>query len=422
MDFEISDKHLKKYPHFDQILAPDELLAIVKDPERVAANAFLPFLQYTKKYQPFRDDPVKPKKKERLIRYASRRDSIIFAYYRFLLSIQYEARLIELGISAVPTAYRKIPMDGSGTAGKCNIDFANDLFEEVRKHEQCTVVALDIRKYFESIDHKRLYRVWSDLLDVEKQPADHLAVFKAITRYRFVDREATYERLGFIGDKTRADGSTTRGYLRSFNTMPKQLCTPPEFRQKIVGTDSAHSSLIVKNESQHGIPQGAPISDLLANAYLLEFDVAVTNYVKAKGGRYWRYSDDIALVLPGGQEAGLEAETYISDLIRTYGDALEIKPSKTSIGRFKSSDDLTFDYEHVSGEKGRDGIEYLGFRFDGKKVYLRNSTLSNFYRKITKRASERFGERGSAILGQVRGYRSFIRRAVESEIEKQLAK
>ena len=183
------------------------------------------------------------------------------------------------------------------------------------------------------------------------------------------------------------------------------------------------------------------------------------------------------MVLPGGEEAGLEAETYISDLIRTYGDALETKPSKTSIGRFKLSGDLTHDYEHVSGEKGRDGIEYLGFRFDGKKVYLRNSTLSNFYRKITKRArkqarmhvaryegkdadwlvdnfdfhrfeerfgrvrdfesveskkgwtfwtyakraSERFGERGSAILGQVKGYRSFIRRAVETEIEKQLA-
>jgi hypothetical protein len=31
-------------------------------------------------------------------------------------------------------------------------------------------------------------------------------------------------------------------------------------------------------------------------------------------------------------------------------------------------------------------------------------------------------DRGSAILGQVKGYRSFIRRAVESEIEKQLAK
>jgi hypothetical protein len=82
----------------------------------------------------------------------------------------------------------------------------------------------------------------------------------------------------------------------------------------------------------------------------------------------------------------------------------------------------TLGYEHVSGEKGRDRIEYLGFRFDGKKVYLRNSTLSNFYRKITKRASERFGERGSAILGQVKGCRSYIRRAVELEIEKQLAK
>jgi hypothetical protein len=90
--------------------------------------------------------------------------------------IQREARLNELGISEVPTAYRKIPMDGPGTAGKCNTDFAHDLFEEVRKHEQCTVVALDIRKDFESVDHKRLYRVWSDRPDEKKLPADHLAV------------------------------------------------------------------------------------------------------------------------------------------------------------------------------------------------------------------------------------------------------
>ena len=35
----------------------------------------------------------------------------------------------------------------------------------------------------------------------------------------------------------------------------------------------------------------------------------------------------------------------------------------------------------VSG-KGKNGIEYLGFRYDGRHVFLRDSTMSNLYRKI----------------------------------------
>ena len=477
MDFQILERHLKKYPHFDQRIGEEELLAIVTDPERVATNAFLPFIQYTKKYQPFRDKIEKPKKKERLIRYASRRDSVIFAYYRHVLSFQYEERLASLGIQGVPTAYRKIPLDGPSSAGKCNIDFANDLFTEIRTHKQCTVITLDIRKYFESIDHKRLYNVWCDLLGVGRLSSDHLAVFKAITRYSFVERTAAYERLGFIGEKIRPDGSASHGYLRSFKKMPKQLCTPLEFRRKIAGADVEYDSLINRNMNSHGIPQGAPMSDLLANAYLLEFDVAVADFAKALGGQYWRYSDDIVLVLPGGGEVGTNAETYVSNLVQTFGDELHIKSSKTAIGRFTASGNSKFSYERLSGAKGRDGIEYLGFRFDGNMVYLRNSTLSNFYRKITRRArkqaqkhvarydgkdedwllnkfdfqafekkfgrvrdfesvskkkswtfwtyasraSDRFGKCGQTILKQVKGYRDYIRRAVQDEIRCQLA-
>ena len=34
-------------------------------------------------------------------------------------------------------------------------------------------------------------------------------------------------------------------------------------------------------------------------------------------------------------------------------------------------------------DRGRNGLEYLGFRFDGRQVYLRDSTLSRLYRKLT---------------------------------------
>jgi hypothetical protein len=34
------------------------------------------------------------------------------------------------------------------------------------------------------------------------------------------------------------------------------------------------------------------------------------------------------------------------------------------------------------GDQGKNGIEYLGFRYDGKRAFLRDSTLSGLYRKV----------------------------------------
>jgi hypothetical protein len=478
MSFQIPDKDLKNYPHFDRLISPEKLLEIVTDPEKVRINAFFPFLQYSKKYQPFRRKSKKPNVKQRLIRYASRRDAAIFSYYRFLLSQPYEARLATLGIHDVPIAYRKIPVDSSSAKGKCNIEFASDLFSEVLRQRNSVVVTLDISKYFECIDHRRLYKVWCDLLKVESLPRDHLAVFKAITRFVVVDRSAVYERLGYIGQKLRHDGSTGKGYLRSFKAMPKQLCSPADFRNKILGKDPNFPSLCQPNKEPFGIPQGAPISDLLANAYLIDFDVAVSQYARSRGGRYWRYSDDIVLVLPGGDAPGYEAKAYVTELISQFGDELEIKESKTSIVKFNEVNCSSLNFQLVDGLQGHNGLEYLGFRFDGKNVYLRNSTLSNFYRKITrrarrqarrhairfpgksadwlmeefdfhqfekgfgrvrdfesvatkkgwtfwtyaKRASEHFGVRGKSIYKQVSRYRTYIRKAVKKEIYSRLTR
>ncbi len=74
-DWYPSERKLKRYPHFDKFLPPEEIVAIVKNPERVRTNAFFPFLRYIKSWQPFRSGDAPHKKKERPIRYASRRDA-----------------------------------------------------------------------------------------------------------------------------------------------------------------------------------------------------------------------------------------------------------------------------------------------------------------------------------------------------------
>ena len=174
-------------------------------------------------------------------------------------------------------AYRKIPASPVLGRGKCNIDFAKDAFDRIIELGACCAVALDISSYFESIDHAHLRRVWCRVLGVSALPADHATVFKNITKYAVVDKEKLYERLGYFGECERG-GRRIRGLLIPYKKIPKQLCSPEVFRERVAGGAPEFPSLIEKNQENFGIPQGAPISDVLANMYLIDFDVLMSEY------------------------------------------------------------------------------------------------------------------------------------------------
>jgi hypothetical protein len=303
-------------------------------------------------------------------------------------------------------------------------------------------------------------------------------VFRAITEYAVVDREKVYERLGFIGLKKTKNGKSVRGYLQSYREIPTQLCTTQIFREKIAGGDPSFPTLVEKNDKTHGIPQGAPISDILANIYLIDFDALMAGYAKSLGGVYFRYSDDILVIIPGDASAGKRAKDHAMAEITKFGSEIRIKDSKTSVITFRSDGAGSLSFDLVSGEQGKNGLEYLGFRFDGRRVYLRDSTLSGFYRKITyslrhevrafvarypgkdinfllsnfkvddfvthfgrvedfdlssdykdwtfwtyaRRAAEEFGVTGQPIFLQMRKYKSFIMTRLHSEFTKALSK
>ncbi|MDR3440857.1 reverse transcriptase domain-containing protein [Telmatospirillum sp.] len=379
-DWQLKPGDLKRYPHFDKYLPPDKAVAVATDPKQVACNPFYPFLRYTKGWRPYR--PTDKPEKKRPIRYASRRDAYIFARYRHLLAEAYEAELVRRGITQCPIAYRKIPVNGEDGPGKCNINFSKDAFDRIRTLAPCSVIALDISSYFENIDHSLLHKIWCELLGVADLPPDHAAVFRAITKYAVVDRDKLYERLGIIGPKVK-NGKLVRGYLKSFREIPMQLCTPAIFRAKVAGGDPTVPSIIETNHKPFGIPQGAPISDILANIYLIDFDVLMDTYARGHGGCYFRYSDDILLIVPGGAADGLTARDHAMAEISKFGSEIKIKPAKTSVLTYKPDAYGRLGYTLVDGSQGKNGLEYLGFRFDGQHVYLRDSTLSGFYRKIT---------------------------------------
>lgn len=338
---------------------------------------------YEQRWTKFEKRGRQGKSKERPIRYASRRDAAIFGYYRHILAAKYEEQLKEVGLTDNILAYRRVL--GAGGRGKSNIDFAYEAFCVARNLGNCCAVALDVSSFFESIDHQQLKRRWCDLLGVAKLPADHFKVFEAITSYSAVNRLSVYERLGFVGPKRKArDGTDIVGYLRRREDIPVQLCTGDQFRATIAGGGGS-KSLITTNRKPYGIPRGSPISDLLANVSLFEFDRAVAQRVNALGGRYFRYSDDILIVAPISSSQALELEEWVRFSIADHGPKLKIKPEKSAVFEYLGTgSDQT--WQHVMGQQGRNGLEYLGFRYDGRKIFLRNSTISNLHRKAAASA------------------------------------
>ncbi len=402
--WQIRKKDIKSYFHFDRLVSEQALVEYCIDENSVAKHPFFPLILFTEEWTKFRKDGVRVEKK-RPLRYSSRRDAAIFAYYRHLIASNYEAELKRRGIENVPIAYRKIPKaDGKGN--KSNIDFALDLFRKVEEFGDCDVTVVDISSYFESISHKKILEKWELLVNRKLNPAE-LAVFKAVTNYSTVDRELVFERLGLY-DKGHGKNRKHRrmakiDHLRSNNQ--RQICSPKEFRDKICGEDPNYPSLIQKNTKDYGIPQGTPISDILANINLIDFDQRLSRWVRKIGGFAYRYSDDIVVVIPKQKGIGFDAAfNYLTKAIKIHGGKLEIKEAKSAIVRFiKSKSGIAF--THIRGKSCKNGLEYLGFEFDGTTIKLRNSTLSNAWRKIKRRAYgwakrwvKRFRAKGDVFL------------------------
>lgn len=364
---------IKTYPHFDAALMEAEATALVSDPVKVAKHAFHPFIEYPERWTKFCVKGAKGKVKTRPIMYASRRDSCIYAHYRLKLGEAYEGLLADRGLGASVTAYRRIPRGGA-KGNKNNIHFAADVFSEISALGNCLVYTLDISKFFENIDHTKLKHLWMTVMGFRTMPSDHFRVFRSVTRYASVRREMLYRSLGFIGSRSIGPRQAV-GYL--VKRVRLQVCSGKVFRAKV-------QQLISWNTNDHGIPQGSPISDVLANLYMVDFDTQMVDQISKIGGTYRRYSDDILLIVPGHTDDFIARLASIEALLLSCGGDLKIQTSKSTVHKFSlSGPGGSLVCRRVHGNAGRNGLEYLGFRFDGSRVYIRDSTRSRLQRKMT---------------------------------------
>jgi RNA-directed DNA polymerase len=119
-----------------------------------------------------------------------------------------------------------------------------------------------------------------------------------------------------------------------------------------------------------GTPQGAVISPLLANLYLHPLDCLM----RAKGYRMVRYADDFVVMCPSpetAQSALAEIGAWVSE------NGLTLHPDKTHIGDCM-----------IPGQ----GFEFLGYRFEAGKRWVRKKSLKAFRDRIRSKTKRSRGD------------------------------
>jgi hypothetical protein len=309
-----------------------------------------------------------------------------------MLSELYEQELNRRNLSKQVTAYRFIPHP-TKNRGMNNVDFAEEIFSFVRQQTfpKLFATTFDIKSFFDNLDHQKLKQAWMQLLNQEQLPPDHFNVFKGITQFSYVDFQELFNLMNNSLIARDSSGNIERikvndpKNIRSHGIIA--FCTSTEFRHKVRPKGIVKANKRVKLEDswvtrKKGIPQGSPISSILANIYLVDFDSKIAGFVKERGGIYRRYSDDIVVV--SRCEHGNEIQDLVLSSIKDFG--LEIQPSKTDNYQFS----LTAT-GYVCAKKFPDGtisqgkrFSYLGFEFDGQYTYLKSASLAKYYRRMKR--------------------------------------
>lgn len=352
---------------------------------------------------------VKQTAKNRPLHYATHFDAIIYAYYASLLQKRYEQKISDIiGLSECITAYRKLKInpdldDKAQGNGKSTIHFANEIFAEISRRsdfEDVSVLAFDIKSFFSSLDHSRLKEVWENIMDFSSGISahlDHQNVFKATTKFNYVllddlriakgkGKKAGYD------EKKLAHIRKTKGFKSFFESnlelrlaiksgKLKVFANP--FKKKITG-------------ELMGIPQGLPISAVLANMYLFEFDNDVLEkLVKNNGCYYRRYSDDIIIICNSNKVAFIEK--FIMDKMKL--SKVEISKDKTEKFDFRFIEYNNDKEKRLTSLKYINATEtkhaplvYLGFEYRGYNILIKSANIAKFYRRminIVKRRARR---------------------------------
>lgn len=377
----------RRYPHFDPKIQFSRnvgmLRSFLSNPRNVETHSFYPLIWSTlttprfklgeeldSDGQAFRTHG----KKDRAVAYAAHLDAFIYTWYADQLNDLYEAELHRRGIHDCVLAYLR-------RDNQTNYHYAKVVFDYVKQRDESVVLAFDLRSFFDTLDHGRLKTVWKTLLKVAKLPKDHFKVFQSITDFVYVEKKCLMVQF-----------PSYRSSVKRRKSL-KRICEPEEFREVVRGMN-----LLRKNPNRNtlegsdrkgmtcGIPQGTPMSAVLSNMYMLDFDTVMDRAAKNYAGAYWRYSDDILLVCPKENAEALIA--VLRATVRSH--EISIQDGKTDITWFRREPSGTLRGWTMTDSKPsiHKRMQYLGLEFDGQKVYLRSSSVARYQSRLRARVRE----------------------------------
>ncbi|CAL2107505.1 RNA-directed DNA polymerase (Reverse transcriptase) [Tenacibaculum sp. 190524A02b] len=360
----------------------------VSNPEKIAKHSFSPLIFKEIKQRRYKESDFNGKKryshkkikenkitsnsKIRQILYSSHIDAHIYSYYtQRIITPKYEAYLNKyIQLTKAITAYRQIKTDDR-LKYKNNINFAKEVFSEIKRRENCVALVLDIENFFPSLNHNKLKKAWAKVLGNKTLPKDHYNIFRATTRFSYIKLNDLRIKKGHFDEKKLSE-NRKKGKNSFFENI----------KELIESDIIIHKNQIKdKNKKLQGIPQGLPISALLANIYMLSFDESIiTNLTQKQNVFYRRYSDDIIILCEENQIKFVENfiinEIQKIDLIisKDKTEKILFKKHNKRLQSFKINMDGTLHFNFP--------LNYLGFEFYGYQTLIKSKNLAQFYRSM----------------------------------------
>lgn len=353
------EKKIRNYQHIDNPLNLDDekiFKKVICVLDNIKSHQFLPFIKKEDVKIRFRKNnwgEARRSRKIRPIMYASHMDAHIYSYFNFIVSNKYEDCLKKFNLHENVIAYRKI-LEKENGRGKNNINFAKEVFEYIKKQNECVVITQDIEGFFDNLNHGLLKEKICKVYDIDKLEEGLYKVLRSLIAYKYI-KCSDYEK-----NKSKIKNTKYAVY----NVL---------------------KYLVRRNETNRGIPQGSPISGLLANVYLIDFDNAIR--ISFPDVFYRRYSDDLVFVCKRDRKD--ELISFIQEQIKK--SMLKINYNKSYISFFKFNDgNLIVEgvIDCLGKEFRRYYVDYLGFEFDGKKIFFRKNTIQKLKNKQNKKVKK----------------------------------
>lgn len=383
------------YPHFSNKTPKSvrkNVFHYITSRDKVAKHSFLPLIFKEIKQRRYKESEFngilkrshKKLNKEggiisntkiRPILYATHIDAHIYSYYtQKIITPKYESYLKKNKLlSDSITAYRRIETDDK-LKFKNNVHFAKDVFDEIKKRKNCVALVLDIENFFPTLNHKKIKLAWAKVLGYKSLPKDHYNLFKAITKFSYVNLKDLKTKNGHFDEKELAKHKKN-GKHTFFDNIQELL----------------ESDIVIHKNQKHnenkdckklrGIPQGLPISALIANIYMLAFDEAVINKLTINHNVFYRrYSDDIVVLCKENQI------DFVEDFIINEVKKIEltISKEKTEKTLFKNHNNRLQSFKIKKDNTLQENfpLNYLGFEFYGYQTLIKSKNLAQFYREM----------------------------------------